>query len=170
MKRFFCVFLSFAMIISAVFALPMFSAAASTDEPAATDVPAATIAPTPTSEPSATDEPEATPVPVTVEDAFADVSTPYIALMEAETGALLYQRDAYSRAFPASTTKVMTAIVALENIKDMNRVVTLGWRPVSGFGPTSSLMGLKANETIPLMDILYGLMMRFSGRIPNRLS
>ena len=52
--------------------------------------------------------------------------------MEAETGALLYQRDAYSRAFPASTTKVMTAIVALENIKDMNRVVTLGW--LSGFG------------------------------------
>ena len=160
MKRFFCVFLSFAMIISAVFALPMFSTAASTDEPTATDVPTATIAPTPTSEPSATDEPEATPVPVTVEDAFADVSTPYIALMEAETGALLYQRDAYSRAFPASTTKVMTAIVALENIKDMNRVVTLGWRPVSGFGPTSSLMGLEANETIPLMDILYGLMMR----------
>ena len=113
MKRFFCIFLSFAMIISAVFALPMFSAAASTDEPTATDVPTATIAPTPTSEPSATDEPEATPVPVTVEDAFADVSTPYIALMEAETGALLYQRDAYSRAFPASTTKVMTAIVAL---------------------------------------------------------
>ncbi len=160
MKRFFCIFLSFAMIISAVFALPMFSTAASTDEPTATDVPTATIAPTPTSEPSATDEPEATPVPVTVEDAFADVSTPYIALMEAETGALLYQRDAYSRAFPASTTKVMTAIVALENIKDMNRVVTLGWRPVSGFGPTSSLMGLEANETIPLMDILYGLMMR----------
>ena len=75
MKRFFCIFLSFAMIISAVFALPMFSTAASTDEPTATDVPTATIAPTPTSEPSATDEPEATPVPVTVEDAFADVST-----------------------------------------------------------------------------------------------
>ena len=66
MKRFFCIFLSFAMIISAVFALPMFSTAASTDEPTATDVPTATIAPTPTSEPSATDEPEATPVPVTV--------------------------------------------------------------------------------------------------------
>lgn len=93
-------------------------------------------------------------------DPFSDVTTPYLYLIEADTGAVLYARNADEKAYPASTTKLMTALVAAETIQDMNRVVTLGWRPVVGFGPTSSLMGLEAGEEIPLIDILYGMLMR----------
>lgn len=94
------------------------------------------------------------------EDPFADITTPYLYLVEVDTGAVLYQRNAQEKAFPASTTKLMTALVAVENLPDLNKVITLGWRPVVGFGPTSSLMGLEALEEIALIDILYGMLLR----------
>lgn len=96
----------------------------------------------------------------TVEDPFTDISTPHLLLMEADTGSVLYGRNAHEKAYPASTTKIMTAILAIENLTDLNQVVTVGWRDVAGFGPTSSMMGLKENEEIALIDVLYGMMMR----------
>ncbi|MBQ1684752.1 MAG: D-alanyl-D-alanine carboxypeptidase [Clostridia bacterium] len=94
------------------------------------------------------------------DDPFADVTTPHLLLIEAESGAVLYSRAADEKAFPASTTKVMTALLCVEILPDLNKVVTLGWRPVVGFGPSSSLMGLEANEEISLLDMLYGMLMR----------
>ena len=93
-------------------------------------------------------------------DPFADISTPYFYLVETETGAVLYQRNADEKAYPASTTKLMTALVVVEELPDLNKVIELGWRPVVGFGPTSSLMGLKEYEKISLLDLLYGMLMR----------
>ena len=45
-----------------------------------------------------------------------DISTysPHCILMESSTGKIVYEKDAYSKAYPASTTKIMTAILALE--------------------------------------------------------
>lgn len=95
-----------------------------------------------------------------LEDPFADITTPHLLLMEAETGAVLYERSAYDMAFPASTTKLMTAILAVENIENLDKVITVGWRAISGFGPKSSMMGLAAYEEIAIIDVLHGLMMR----------
>ena len=41
--------------------------------------------------------------------------SPHVILMESKTGKIIYEKDAYSQAYPASTTKVMTAILTLEN-------------------------------------------------------
>ena len=41
-------------------------------------------------------------------------TTKHICLMDANTGAVLYEKDARSKAYPASTTKIMTTILALE--------------------------------------------------------
>lgn len=106
-----------------------------------------------------TPEPTLEPPPA-APDPFEDITTPYLLLMEANSGAVLYARNADEMAYPASTTKLMTALLAIENIADMNRVVTVGWRAVSGFGSRSSLMGLEATEEIALIDALHGLMMR----------
>lgn len=105
-------------------------------------------------------EPAPSAAPEEDADPFADITTPYIYLIEADTGALLYSRRGDTRAFPASTTKLMSALVAVENLPDLNKVVTLGWRPVVGFGPTSSLMGLETGEQISLIDMLYGMLLR----------
>ena len=93
-------------------------------------------------------------------DPFNDISTPHLLLMEAESGAVLYERAGYKKAFPASTTKIMTALLAIENLPDLNKVINIDWHYLLGFGKTSSMMGLAAGEEIAFIDILHGLMMR----------
>ena len=44
-----------------------------------------------------------------------DVSCANAILIEVETGKILYEKDAYTKVYPASTTKILTAILALEN-------------------------------------------------------
>ncbi len=43
--------------------------------------------------------------------------SPYCILMEASTGKIIYEKDAHAKVPPASTTKIMTAILTLENCK-----------------------------------------------------
>ena len=43
-----------------------------------------------------------------------ETTTPYICLMDANTGAVLYEKAARDKTYPASTTKIMTCLLALE--------------------------------------------------------
>lgn len=76
-------------------------------------------------------------------------------LMEAETGRLLFQLNAFQRRAPASTTKIMTAIVALER-GNLNDVVTVSKYAASIHG---SSMRLRAGMQYTLDDLLYGMLM-----------
>lgn len=76
-------------------------------------------------------------------------------VMEADTGRIIYARDMKARRFPASTTKTMTLIVALEkgNLRD---IVTVG---KNAEGTEGSTLWLEEGDRIPLEDLLYGIMM-----------
>lgn len=56
----------------------------------------------------------------------------------------------------ASTTKIMTAIVVLEN-SELNDVVTIS-KKAAGTG--GSRLGLRTNDKITVHDLLYGLMLK----------
>lgn len=84
------------------------------------------------------------------------ITTPYIVLMDAETGAVLFEKNAYTQTYPASTTKIMTAILAIENCEDVNEIVTVG-DVVESKG---SLMNIVRGEQIRLIDLLYGMMLK----------
>lgn len=88
--------------------------------------------------------------------AFAlDVSARSAILIEAETGKVLYAENAHERLPMASTTKIMTALVALEqgNTRD---IVTVD---ASAYGTEGSSIYLHLEEDIALKDLLYGLML-----------
>lgn len=87
------------------------------------------------------------------------ITTPNIILMEADSCTVLYEKQAYVKAYPASTTKIMTCIVALESGVDVNTVYTCGWEAQNGFGRQSSLLGLKYGYQVTILDMLYGLML-----------
>lgn len=72
------------------------------------------------------------------------------------TGRILYSRSSDRRLPMASTTKIMTALVAIEkgNLKDR---ITVSQRAASVSG---SKAGLKAGEVVTLEELLYGLMLR----------
>lgn len=76
-------------------------------------------------------------------------------VMDARTGKVLYARDAESKRYPASTTKMMTLIVALEH-GNLDEMVTTSQNASSTEG---SSLWLSPGEQLRLMDMLYGIML-----------
>lgn len=90
--------------------------------------------------------------------AYADtdsVSAKAAILYEPNTGTVLYEKDADSRRLIASTTKIMTALVVLENC-DLQEKVEI---KSSSAGIEGSTMYLKAGERYTVEQLLYGMML-----------
>ena len=77
-------------------------------------------------------------------------------LLNAKTGELLYAKNPSLRLPPASTTKVLTTLIALETL-DLNTPVPVSWNAAAA--PPSRL-GLKAGEVVSAGDLLYGIMLK----------
>ncbi|MEN6412249.1 MAG: D-alanyl-D-alanine carboxypeptidase family protein [Veillonellales bacterium] len=82
-----------------------------------------------------------------------DVTAKAAIVMEASTGKVLYEKNGEERHYPASTTKMMTLILALEN-GSMDDVVTVSDNAANTEG---SSMELAAGEQLKLRDLLYGI-------------
>ena len=83
------------------------------------------------------------------------VSAASAILVDASTGRVLYEKDAYSKRLIASTTKLMTALVAVESTPDLQRVITV--QPE--YQAEGSSMYLAVGEEITLEELLYGLLL-----------
>jgi len=107
--------------------------------------------------------PSATPpeqsFPTFVDPNAPQVESTYAILIDADTGSVLFEKSSQERAYPASTTKIMTCILVLENINDLSTEVTIGEEAV-GWSAANSLMGLVKGEVITVRSLLYGLMLR----------
>ena len=84
-----------------------------------------------------------------------DISAKHAMLLESQSGDIIYEKNAYSRAPMASTTKIMTAIVVLEN-SDINKTVIIDERSV---GIEGSSIYLKVGERLTVKELLYALML-----------
>ncbi len=80
-----------------------------------------------------------------------------MATIEASTGRLLYAKDENKRLPMASTTKIITAIVAIESGKDLDQKHEI---PKEAVGIEGSSIYLKKGEHLTLRELLYGLMLR----------
>ncbi len=76
-------------------------------------------------------------------------------LIDASTGRLLYEKNAYEKMPMASTTKIMTAVVALE-YGNVNDTVVAG---KNACGVEGSSIWLSQGEKMSLSDMLFGLML-----------
>ena len=113
--------------------------------------------------------------PVPPGDALPNVTARAAIVIEASTGHVIYSRNADQRMFPASTTKMMTLITALESGR-LDEIVTVG---PNADGAEGSTLWLNAGEKIPLRELLYGMIMvsgndaaiaiaeHLSGDVPN---
>lgn len=79
-------------------------------------------------------------------------------LMDLDSGNVLYGKNEDDKIFPASTTKILTAILALENL-NLNDKITVSQNAVNMIPIESSVMGVKAGEIYTVEDLLYGLML-----------
>jgi D-alanyl-D-alanine carboxypeptidase (penicillin-binding protein 5/6) len=77
-------------------------------------------------------------------------------VLDTRTGEALFERQSDRKMYPASTTKVLTALIAIESGR-LDEMVTI---EASDVRVSPSIMGLRAGERIPLRDLVYGLMLR----------
>ncbi len=73
-----------------------------------------------------------------------------------KSGEVIWGKDEHKRTAMASTTKIMTAIVTLENC-DLTQTVTISKKSA---GTGGSRLGLKVDDKITMNDLLYGLMLK----------
>ena len=87
--------------------------------------------------------------------AFPNICSEGVYLMDAKTGQVLYEKNSDVQYMPASTTKIMTAILALEqcNLTDQ---VTIGENPPKADG---SSIGIEQGEVYTIEELLYGLLL-----------
>ena len=85
-----------------------------------------------------------------------EVAARAVVLMNANTGEILFAKEPHLRLPPASTTKVLTALVAMERL-DPNARVQASAQAAS---TVPSRIGLHAGEMASTHDLLYGLMLK----------
>lgn len=77
-------------------------------------------------------------------------------LVDARTGAILYEKNAFMQKDPASITKMMTALLVIEQ-GHLSRIVTVSPKAAATIG---SSMHIQARQRYTVMDLLRGLLLR----------
>ncbi|WP_232463385.1 D-alanyl-D-alanine carboxypeptidase family protein [Tumebacillus avium] len=85
------------------------------------------------------------------------VSAHSAAVIDVQTGRVLYEKNGDEKMLIASLTKIITAIVAIESGVDLNSTVTVSSR---ASGKEGSSIYLKVGEKQKLIDLLYAVMLR----------
>lgn len=80
-------------------------------------------------------------------------------LVSPDSGMVLYEKNADERRYPASTTKIMTALIVLENVTDLNETVTAEASDFEHVTADSSNADIKEGEVVTVEDLLYALML-----------
>ena len=76
----------------------------------------------------------------------AETVSDAVYLENLSAGAVVYEKNADQKSYPASTTKIMTFIVTAENVSDLEHTnVTVRQDLIGGLDPESTVMGLSAH-------------------------
>jgi len=105
-----------------------------------------------------------------VDTSRIEVSSPSAILIEARTGRVLYEKEANKRMYPASTTKMMTAIIVLENVTDLKEMVTVKYDAIYSVPSGYSSDLLKVGEELSVEEMLYALLVKSSNEAGNVLA
>lgn len=85
-------------------------------------------------------------------------------VIDAGTGQILYEKNAYDKKYPASITKIMTCLLALENCS-MDETLTMSYDAIWGIDRDSNHIALDVDEQISMEDGLYALMLESANEV-----
>ena len=95
-------------------------------------------------------------------------------LMDAANDELLYEKNAYDRMYPASLTKVLTALLVLEEVEagrlSLDQVITASTTFTAGLTANGSTQDIKPGEQMSLRDLLYCLLVASANESANILA
>ena len=90
-------------------------------------------------------------------------------VMEADQGILLYAKNIHERLYPASTTKLMTCLVAMEHAS-LSDMVPITHSAVSAVPPDGSNIGMDAGQSVTMEQALYGIMVGSANEVSNAVA
>ena len=90
-------------------------------------------------------------------DVPPELASNYALLIDRETGLVLLDKGSHERWYPASVTKVMTALLTIENV-GLDEMVTVTEEDLEEITWESSIAGLVPGDTLSVRDLLAGLM------------
>lgn len=98
-----------------------------------------------------------------------EISAEYGILIDARSGAILYEKNAYATAFPASTTKILTGLLTMENC-DLSDVVTFSYRATHELEAGGSTIARTEGEEMTVEQCLYGLLVSSANEVAQGLA
>ena len=103
------------------------------------------------------------------EDVFKQIQAPNLILAETNTGRILYERNADEKIYPASLTKLMTAILVIENC-ELDEIVTVSEDAVFSVPSGYVNANLQVGEEITVEDLLYVMLIPSANDAANALA
>ncbi len=93
-------------------------------------------------------------------NSLVELRSPHAIVMDLDRGELLLDKGSTERIYPASLTKIMTAIVAIEALEDYSQRILLS-EDIFGklYTANASMAGFLPGEEVPAIDLLYGVML-----------
>ena len=98
-----------------------------------------------------------------------DIVSQSAILIDADTGAILYEKDAHAKGYPASTTKILTGLLTIENCS-LDEIVTFSSAAANSVTYEDASLGTKVGEEYTVEQALYGLLLYSANEIAYGLA
>lgn len=92
------------------------------------------------------------------------VSAESAILMELDTGVILYEKNIHAREYPASTTKILTTLIAAEECS-LNETVTFSHDAVFGIPAGSNHVAMNVGDTLSMQKCLEAILIRSANEV-----
>ena len=92
------------------------------------------------------------------------ISSDSAILMEADSGVILYSKNIHKQQYPASTTKILTTLIATERCS-LDEMVTFSYKATHDIDPGSNHIGIDANEQLSVEDCLKAILIRSANEV-----
>ena len=97
-------------------------------------------------------------IPINIE--ALEINSEHDILYNMNDDTVIFEKNANERTYIASLTKIMTTIVAIENIDDIDETVTIPYEALNGLiEANASVAGFYSGQKVTYLDLLYGVLL-----------
>lgn len=90
-------------------------------------------------------------------------------VMDMDTGSILFAKNIDNKHYPASITKVMTALVALQTY-EMDEIVKFTWDDIGFLEYGDAHIGIKPDEEVKMLDCMYAMMFASANEVSHAIA
>lgn len=91
-------------------------------------------------------------------------------LIDGDSGVVLFDQNAHEQYYPASITKVLTALIVIENCGNLSETVVFSYDAVHIAEQNSTIIGASEDDRLSVLDCLYCLLFQSANEVANALA